>query len=307
MRSAPPVLCPQVPESGDTPIFSRGLFAGWAGSTGPAVGDQRTDGSVQSNSLEGSERARAQSRPPYGGIAPLLRRVQGLESKVGPLEDSLLQSFALVRDELDEVWRDLGDLCKSASSPFPWATVTPPLFQGRPVNTAPSSSTSILSPASFQHLMRQVVDELCTAGFILRKDPGALDNSRLRTDALDQIVDQISALSRRLVGIEKELKDPDGTIAKLKARIKTLEDQRGGDTIKRGGKTFHNVITVNAWVQTFQDKDLYRYCIDMVTLIMLCAEPYDTIAEGMASAAAAHKAEYNSLTEAHISLSYGLT
>ena len=45
----------------------------------------------------------------------------------------------------------------------------------------------------------------------------------------------------------------------------------------------------------------------MVTLIMLCSEPYDTIAEGIATAAEAHKAEYNSLTEACISLSYGLT
>ena len=47
--------------------------------------------------------------------------------------------------------------------------------------------------------------------------------------------------------------------------------------------------------------------MDMVTLIMLCAEAYKTIAEGMATAAAAHKAEYNSLTEARISLSNGLT
>jgi hypothetical protein len=45
----------------------------------------------------------------------------------------------------------------------------------------------------------------------------------------------------------------------------------------------------------------------MVTLIMLCANPYETIADGMAMAAAAHKAEYNSLTEARILLSYGLT
>jgi hypothetical protein len=124
---------------------------------------------------------------------------------------------------------------------------------------------------------------------------------------LNQTLDQVSALSRRLVGLEKEYKDPDGTIAKLEAKIKTLEDHWGGDTIKQGGKTFHGVIAVNAWVQTFKNKDLFRYCIDMVTLIMLCAEPYDTIAEGMAIAAAAHKAEYNSLTEARISLSYGLT
>ncbi len=45
----------------------------------------------------------------------------------------------------------------------------------------------------------------------------------------------------------------------------------------------------------------------MVTLIMLCAEEYETIAEGMAMATATHKAEYNSLTEACISLSYRLT
>ena len=45
----------------------------------------------------------------------------------------------------------------------------------------------------------------------------------------------------------------------------------------------------------------------MVTLIMLCADPFKTITEGMATAAAAHKAEYNNLTEAQISLSYGQT
>jgi hypothetical protein len=45
----------------------------------------------------------------------------------------------------------------------------------------------------------------------------------------------------------------------------------------------------------------------MVTLVMLCADPYETIVKGMATVAAAHKAEYNSLTKAQISLSYGLT
>jgi hypothetical protein len=155
--------------------------------------------------------------------------------------------------------------------------------------------------------MRQVVDELHTAGFVLRTDPDARGNSGVQSDMLDQTLDQVTALSRGLNGLEKEYIDPDGTIAKLKARIKSLEDRRGGDTIKQGGKTFRDVMAVNAWAQTFKDKDLYRYCVDMVTLIMLCVEPYDTIAEGMATAAAAHKAKYNSLTEARISLSYGLT
>ncbi len=37
---------------------------------------------------------------------------------------------------------------------------------------------------------------------------------------------------------------------------------------------------VSAWLQTFKEKDLYRYCVDMVTLVMLCSEAYETIPEG---------------------------
>ena len=45
----------------------------------------------------------------------------------------------------------------------------------------------------------------------------------------------------------------------------------------------------------------------MVTLVMLCSEAYETIAEGMVNAALAFKADHNSLTEAWIAFSYGLT
>ena len=103
------------------------------------------------------------------------------------------------------------------------------------------------------------------------------------------------------------ISDPDGNIGKLESRIKTLEECRAGETIERGGWLFRDVVLVNTWAQTFKDKGLFCYCVDMVTLIMLCAEPYETIAEGMTNAAAAHKAEFNDLMEAWILLSYGLT
>jgi hypothetical protein len=121
---------PQVPESGDTPIFSGGLFPDWGDSAGPLVGGQRTDVSLQSNRSRDSEWAREQSLPLYVRLSPLLWRVQDLKFKVGSLEGSLPQSFTLVRDELDEVWRDLGDICKSASFPFHQPSVTPPSFRG---------------------------------------------------------------------------------------------------------------------------------------------------------------------------------
>jgi hypothetical protein len=93
----------------------------------------------------------------------------------------------------------------------------------------------------------------------------------------------------------------------MESHLKTLEERRAGETIERGGRLFRDVVAINTWVQRFKDKGLFRYCVDMVTLIMLCAEPYKTIAEGMANAAAAHKAKFNDLAEARISLSYGLT
>ena len=74
-----------------------------------------------------------------------------------------------------------------------------------------------------------------------------------------------------------------------------------------GGKAFRDITSVSAWIQTLADKDVYQYCVDFVTLLMLAADPYETIAQGTANVAAAYKAEFNSLTEAPISLSYGLT
>jgi hypothetical protein len=116
--------------------------------------------------------------------------------------------------------------------------------------------------------MRQVVDELHCSGFIL---PSNLDAQAISALPVDK-VEQLLPLSRRVGTIEKEFKDPDGTLAKLEGRIKSLEDQRADEAIERGGMTFRDVVAVSGWVQTFKDKDLYWYCVDMVTHLMLCGK-----------------------------------
>ncbi len=126
------------------------------------------------------------------------------------------------------------------------------------------------------------------------------------SDLVDTLEGTLSGISSQLSICEGEIHKPNGAINGVDSRI-TLEDRWGGNMIEQGGKTFQDVIAVTAWVHTFKHKDLFRYCMDMVTLIMLCADPCNMIAEGMATAAAAHKAECNSLTEVRISLSYGLT
>ena len=221
------------------------------------------------------------------------------------VDSTLASSFQGVRVELDDVWKEVGVLKLAMPVGSETGTRVTPLFVGRQ-SQAPPPPLTALSPAVFQALMRQVVDELQNSGFVTR-------------DELDQTVvpylqgpnpvtaDQFSGLSRRVAALERHFTDPDGTMAKLETRIKALEDRRAGDTVECGGKAFRDITSVAAWIQTLADKDVYPYCVDFVTLVMLAADPYKTIAQGMANAAAAYKAEFNSLTEARISLSYGLT
>lgn len=235
----------------------------------------------------------------------LTSRVRNLEFGANQVDSTLASSFQEVRVELDDVWKEVGVLKLAMPTGPEGGARGTPRFVSRQSQAHPPPSTG-LSPAVFQALMRQVVDELQSSGFVTR-------------DELDQTVvpylqgpnsvtpDQFSGLSRRVALLEKQFADPDGIISKLDTRIKVLEDRRAGDTVERGGKAFRDISSVAAWIQTLADKDVYRYCVDFVTLVMLAADPYETIAQGMANAAAAYKAEFNSLTEARISLSYGLT
>jgi hypothetical protein len=234
-------------------------------------------------------------------LAPFIRCIQLLEIRTATLDDSLPLSFGRIRGEMNLIWNNLEELHKNAPS-NPREDPSRDLFQSRGAASGPTTPLS-LSEHAFQHLMSQVVDELRSSGLMLQSDLDSHVNAGLPPDVLDQIL----GLSNRVSNIERDLTDPEGTLARLEGRIKALEDRRAGDAIEHGGKTFHDLGSVAVWLQTFQDKNLYRDCVDMVTLIMLCAKAYETIAEGMATAAAAHKAEYNSLTEAQISLSYGLT
>jgi len=261
----------------------------------------RTDSSHCSSRSGGSVNSRGHP-PRVERLAPLFRRLDALETRASLLEDSLPTSFGLVRDELDEVWKDLRELEHSTASrqgPPQGST----FFQARGSMSTPAPPAATLAPPAFDNLMRRVVDELKSAGFVLQSD---LD-SRMMSTVPSDIADQLSGFGRRLGSIERELRDPDGTLAKLEGRIKSLEDRRAGEAIERGGKTFRDLGAVSAWLQTFKEKDLYRYCVDMVTLVMLCSEAYETIAEGMVNAASAFKADYNSLTEARIAFSYGMT
>ena len=93
---------------------------------GPQMFGPRDGVSIHSSRAGGTDRS--MTEPPYLRLAPLMRRVQDLESRVGKLEDSVPDSFMGVQDELDKVWKDLGDIHKIRASPLQDSSSTPSLF-----------------------------------------------------------------------------------------------------------------------------------------------------------------------------------
>ena len=89
------------------------------------------------------------------------------------------------------------------------------------------------------------------------------------------------------------LKRADGLMALLRKRVKFIEERRANKAIKRGNCIFKDQRAVDAFVVLTGDKDLYRYCIDFVSLFNLAPDLFFTVSEGMASEADAVKGNFN--------------
>ncbi len=113
---------------------------------------------MRSNVSSDSNHQSQRSTPLYTRLAPLYRCVQSLKTKVGGLQVTIPKSFDIVRGEFDEVWTELAKVRPSRHPAETGASSSLPFFQQRAQSTQPLGPTSTsLSPASFQRLMRQVI------------------------------------------------------------------------------------------------------------------------------------------------------
>ncbi len=171
------------------------------------------------------------------------------------LDRSLFLSFRVVHDEMDNLWNEVESIKDWMSTSPPDCSGSSPLFQGRQVSSTLPQSPS-LTPPALQVLMSKVVDKLRLLGFVTWDEKEAHVSRGLDFN----FADQLSGLGRRVAALERKFTEPDGTLTKIDARISSLEDWRAGDSIERGHKAFRDIGAVAAWVQTFEDKDLYRNC-----------------------------------------------
>jgi hypothetical protein len=103
---------------------------------------------------------------------------------------------------------------------------------------------------------------------------------------------------------QRILLDPAGTFATMDARITGVENKRMASAVEYGGVTFKDAQATKAWFALLRDKEAHSLCPDMVTILSTASTAANTISEGMATAANAIRAHFDSVLAAETTLSY---
>ena len=183
-------------------------------------------------------------------------------------------------------------------TPMPTQSVAPP--QSSP------PATPWTDPLLFQQFVSRISSHLNLDQYLSDSDLKArLASLGINVDTGS--TESVSSISRRIAKCEVELFKPEGALAVIRDQVKLLEERRNANVIERGNQLFKDQQAVRAWVQLLDEPNVFRYCVDMLVLVILTQDPYEDVAGGMATEAAAYKAQYNDMLEARISISHGLT
>jgi len=254
-----------------------------------------------------------------GSVEALKDRCRFLEKIIKDRDSANAISFQTMRAEMDEVWDAVH--AANASSAEAVSLGSDAITKANNALNAPHSTGSLARDMSsilehmrsdevFRgHLSKLVLDDMDESNFIT---PEVLEDklSRVSSAALPPpsvSPAELSGVVTRLAKVEQALFKPEGVMAALAARVKLMEDRKHSSSISRGNQVFKDQQAVQAFIVASGDATIYRFVVDMVSLLTLAPDPYFTVAEGMASEAAAAKAKFSSLLEARIALSYPIT
>ena len=108
----------------------------------------------------------------------------------------------------------------------------------------------------------------------------------------------------RLTKLEQEFTTEHGAIAKLQTQMDKLEAGKNNTSCERGGYVFSDVTDVQALVQLIGPGKLVTRCLDLHALLTLAQDPYVSYEAGMQVHAAAIKANFGSVVESRIKVSF---
>ena len=165
----------------------------------------------------------------------------------------------------------------------------------RTVAPASPPSWGLMSPIEQQEFINQMVSQI---------DVGVLASevaSRLNLDALKSEVRSDTDLIQK---IQREFTEDHGAIASIKFELQGLEARKNTTSSERGGYVFVGPTDVQALIQLSGPGKLAVRCIDLISLLTLAQDPYVTYEAGIQVHANAIKANYGSVIESRIKLSF---
>jgi hypothetical protein len=159
-------------------------------------------------------------------IKNISRRVRKLKGRAQPIESTLPVLFSQVCAELDDIWREIGDIkLVLLVGGYPLLAALS-FFQGRQRYRELAPPVG-MSPPALQVLMRQVVDELRALGFVTCD----MIEATVAPTFDPNTHDRLSGLSKHIASIKRHFTDPDGTVSKMEGRIRSPKDRRARDSI----------------------------------------------------------------------------
>ena len=104
--------------------------------------------------------------------------------------------------------------------------------------------------------------------------------------------------------VEQEFVSENGSVAKLKEQVATWDARRDTTSSERAGYVFTNLPDVQALVALAGEGRLCTLCLDMIGILTLAEDPYVTYEAGVQTHANAIKANFNSVVESQIKVSF---
>lgn len=165
---------------------------------------------------------------------------------------------------------------------------------------------SLAAPGSYSldkrdldHVIREVRKDLDVSQYVRRAEV---------TDAMERAaVSHTEGIMKRMEAVEHEVFNNAGIAPQLLMRVQALEALKAVNSIEMGGHVFVDEAAAEAWGRAHADPTLHRFCPDFVSLFLLAEPKFETVEQGLGQISAVVKANFQSIDEATISLSYSIT
>lgn len=167
--------------------------------------------------------------------------------------------------------------------------------RGHPIGTQPSLP---LNKRDLERVAREVYRGLDLSHYVKGVD--------ITNVAVNATASHMQEILKRMEAVEHEMFNNAGIAPLLLSRVQALEASKAINSIEMGGHVFVDEAATEAWGRAHADPNLHRFCPDFVSLFLLAEPKYETVQEGLGQMAAVVKANFQSIDEATIGLSYSI-